>query len=111
LIGSVAGAYAIVGGSVCRMHGGGAPQVRFAAQQRVEAERVRRRVYRNVERAFTLRERWEEARARWVAGVLGISPTDAEASTWNAFCTALLLADDDHLRQLRHLYGRAGRLM
>jgi hypothetical protein len=44
---------------------------------------VSRRFYRNVEKAFALPERWEEARARWVAEVLGISPTDAEARTWS----------------------------
>ena len=39
-------AYAIRGGTVCRMHGGAAPQVRAAAARRLFDERLERRAAR-----------------------------------------------------------------
>lgn len=39
--GSPCGCYAIIGGVVCRVHGGAAPQTRRAAQRRVQDERLR----------------------------------------------------------------------
>ncbi len=63
-------AYAIAGGSVCRMHGGGSPAVQAAARRRVEEGRVIARVYR-----VLLQEAERRAAERAaVSAVLGLPP-------------------------------------
>jgi hypothetical protein len=57
-------AYAIEGGSVCRMHGGGSPKVRDAARRRLEIDRATRRMRAEFPRykARQLLDRIEELR-------------------------------------------------
>lgn len=68
------GCFAIVGGAVCRAHGGAAPQVKAAARQRVAMEGLRRglevSIRRHQERVRECRQR----RAGVVAELYGIPP-------------------------------------
>lgn len=80
--GAPCGAYAIVGATVCRAHGGAAPQVRRAAARRLAEAEAYRRLW--VEAPQFLARLAEEDRARreWVAEVLG----DFDADDPRASC-------------------------
>jgi hypothetical protein len=44
--GEPCGCFAIIGGTICRVHGGGAPQVRQAANRRLQDAQLRAAVHR-----------------------------------------------------------------
>ena len=67
-------AYAIAGGRVCRVHGGGAPQVRHRARIRSIEGPLWRAVDRGLDRQRREILDWHVARILGAASLLGISP-------------------------------------
>src|SRR5687767_10123973 len=64
--------YAIVGGKVCRVHGGGAPQVRAAADRRVLQARTNVICARENARHELDLLLWQQARRELAAQLLGV---------------------------------------
>lgn len=78
----------IRGGRVCRIHGGGAPQVRRAATQRREVARIEQELY-DILGARMRREVGEQRAHRLhVAEVLGLAPDDPFTATHHAAVVA-----------------------
>ena len=67
-------AWAIVGGEVCRAHGGGITRVRVAAAQRRERELVERAVWRAEQRHARELDAWVGERVETTAELLGKPP-------------------------------------
>lgn len=65
-------AYAITGGAVCRMHGGGAPQVRSAARRRIEQAQMNAALEAMWNRYVQERQAWQDARVAETAELLGM---------------------------------------
>lgn len=81
------GAYAIVGGVVCRAHGGAAPQVKRAARRRADEDMVIRAALVGVARWQAEVAEWRERRIIATATVLDMRPEDVTtgdilAATW-----------------------------
>lgn len=64
-------AYAVVGGSVCRMHGGAITRVRLAAAQRRERELIERAMWRAEQRHAGEVEAWIARRREIASELLG----------------------------------------
>ena len=67
-------AYAVTGAVVCRAHGGSAPRVRVAAEQRRERELVERAMFRAEQRHAAEIEAWIAERVEVTAELLGMPP-------------------------------------
>lgn len=68
--------WAIVGGTVCRAHGGAAPQVRAAARRRLLEADARRAVADAWERYVVASARWDAERVAVTSARLGVAPED-----------------------------------
>lgn len=64
-------AFAVVGATVCRMHGGSITRVRVAAAQRRERELIERAVFRAEQRHARELDEWIDERVETTAEMLG----------------------------------------
>jgi hypothetical protein len=71
-MGSQCRCYAIVGGDVCRVHGGAAPQVRVAAERRILQARTNVICAREIARHQLDLILWQQARREVAAQLLGM---------------------------------------
>lgn len=67
-------AYAVLGATVCRMHGGAITRVRVAAAQRREREAIERAMHRLEERHAQQMEAWLAERIEVAADLLRMEP-------------------------------------
>jgi hypothetical protein len=70
------GGWAVVGGTVCRAHGGSISRVRVAAAQRHERELVERAVWRAGQRHARELDAWIDERVETTAEMLAKEPED-----------------------------------
>lgn len=87
--------YAIRGGNVCRIHGGGAPQVRRKADERVARARVDQMVRSYLTDRVKKEMDYERDRRLHVAEVLGLDPGDPYAASYGAMLEAVFVEQWD----------------
>lgn len=107
--------YAVRGGLVCRNHGGGAPQVRKAAERRWVVAQIERKVAVDVRRVMARQAAHAGARRARVASVLGLAIDDPVlgpmpgVNGWAAAAAGVLTAPISRSLPLKRVRWRAQR--